>query len=83
MVGALVLECEPGHTGWSITGSKWIPDFLNRKSFQVRFVVHFLNWRHACRNIIRRFCAESCLQPERCSISGSANRESDDARFEH
>jgi hypothetical protein len=22
-------------------GSKWFPDFLNRKSFQVRFVVHF------------------------------------------
>ena len=83
MVGALVLECEPGHTGWSITGSKWIPDFLNRKSFQVRFVVHFLNWRHACRNMIGRFCAKSCLQPERCSSCGSANRESDDARFEH
>ena len=63
--------------------SKWLPDFLNRKSFLVRFVVHFLNCWHPRRNMIRGFCAESGLQPERCSSCGSANSQSDDARFEH
>ena len=33
--------------------------------------------------MIRGFCPESRLQPERCSSCGSANSESDDARFEH